>query len=423
MGRHTALAPRYLGVSKVEIIGWLKENPCVENWLKKFRLSVLGEREKRLNKLKESEEKLSGSRLNKARMVCRFFKWLRVVKDIDLKPLELLNRQLQLRQSRNVQDRRWLVNLVLEHSRDNPDFAEYADRRKYDIFHTVKSFCDFHEVPLTMADNVFGSKRKKKNHRKQITLMETKELFGHLSQRDRTILFIILQSGMELGAVLHKMSYIWHSQVEPQLNAGCKRLKIEFDERKGNGTYYFTFVSRDGIHELQKWLIERKKIIENLLQDGKDLSKSVIEGEPIFITNRGNPLREQMFAHQLKEKTSGKVTSHMFRKLFESEAKVPKLGIDREYIKFWMGHTPKMDEAGGTYDRNPEIKEQICEREYEKLEPIINIYSSPVASRRTDPLLADIQNVMQEEGGRDFFKRLLKRMDEETSEWLAKKRK
>jgi len=31
--------------------------------------------------------------------------------------------------------------------------------------------------------------------------------------------------------------------------------------------------------------------------------------------------------------------SHMFRKLFKSEASIPERAIDRNITEFWMGHT------------------------------------------------------------------------------------
>lgn len=361
LDRRTAQAPRNISVSMGEVAEFVKDNPYVANWLRKFRSGPKGG--------------ISGSKLNKVRMLCRFFKWLHVVKGIDLAPDELLDRQLQLRQSNSVKDRQWLLNLALEHSRDNPDFESYSDRRKYDIFHTVKSFCEFHEVPLTMAKNVYGKKRKKKNHRKQITLTDAKKVLGQLSQRDRTILLIQLQSGMEMGAVLDKFNYMWHSQVKPQLDLGCQRMKIEFDERKATGRWYFTYIGQDAIHELKKWLGERQKIVEDLLAAGKDMSKIFIEGEPIFITSGGKPVWKQLFAHQLNRKTGGKVTSHMFRKLFKSEASIPDRAIDRNIIEFFMGHINGIDAVGGDYDRTPEIHEEIFEKEYAKLEPYINIYS------------------------------------------------
>lgn len=351
------------GVSGRELARFVEENWLVKSWCQKFSS-------------KPREGCLSGGRRDNARILCRFFKWLKVVKDIDLSPEELLNCQIRLRESLSIEDRTWLRNLVLEHTRDNPDFADYADMTKYGVFTIIKSFCDYHNVDLTTASGIYGRRRRRKYHRKQITLAEAKKVLGILCQRDRTILMFILQGGMGIGEVLNKFNYMWHSQVKPQLDAGCQRMKIEFDERKGNGKWYYTYVSRDAIHELRKWLNERRKIVEGLLADGKNVDKAVIEGEPIFITRFGKPLRSDQFLKQFNRMTHGQVTTHMFRKLFESEAKVPDRGIGLEYVKFFMGHVPQMDEAGGIYDRNMEIREEIFEKEYAKLEPYINIYSS-----------------------------------------------
>lgn len=386
------------GVSKVEVAEFVEANPCVSNWLKKYASGVDGG--------------LSGSKLNKARILCRFFKWLRVVKNVDLSPSGILNRQLKLRQSAIVQDRQWLLHLVLEHSRDNPHFKEYADNRKYDIFNAVKNFCDYHEVSLTTAKGVYGKKRKKKNHRKQFGLTKAKQLLGEMNQRDRAICLIILQSGMGIGEVLNKFSYMQRT-VKSQLQ--LQRMKVEFDERKGNGTWYFTFISRDAIHELRKWLQQRHGIVEKLVADGK-LDGDV---EPIFITNRGTQLSVIEIAKQFNKKYRGKVTTHMFRKLFESEAKVPERGIGLEYIKFFMGHAPiDLDQAGGTYDRNVEIREEIFEREYAKLEPYINIYSSSVATRETDSVLAGVEAWMNVPGGRDFFQGVLDDLERRKQQWM-----
>jgi len=249
---------------------------------------------------------------------------------------------------------------------------------------TVRSFFDYHEVPLTTAKNVYGKRRKKKNHRKQIDLTEAKELLGQLSQRNRTILLIMLQSGMEIGAVLKKFGYMWHTQVKPQLDMGKRRMKIELDDRKGGGNWYFTCISRDAIHELRKWLEQRRHIIQSLLEDHKQIQKSVIEGEPIFITRKGTPLKTTHFAHQLQMKTNGKVTSHVFRKLFKSEASVPDRGISRKIVEFWMGYFNGIDAVGSVYYKSPEIHEEVFENEYARLEPFINIYSSPRTVQRTD---------------------------------------
>ena len=53
-------ALRKLRVSKIEVAGFVEESACVGNWLKKY---VSG-----------PEGGLSGSKLNKAHILCRFFK-------------------------------------------------------------------------------------------------------------------------------------------------------------------------------------------------------------------------------------------------------------------------------------------------------------------------------------------------------------
>jgi len=398
------------GVGGRELARFVEENWVVKSWCQKFSS-------------RPREGWLSGSRRDKARVLCRFFKWLKVVKDVDLSPEELLNRQIRLRKSLDIEDRKWLLRLVLEHTRGNPDFADYADMTKYGIFTIIRRFLLYHEVPLTTAKRVYGTKRGRKWHRKQINVAEAKKVLGGLSQRDRTILLIMLQSGMDIGSVLNKSNFMWHNQVKPQLNAGCERLKIEFIERKGRGAPYFTYISRDGIHELQKWLNERRTIVRSLLEEGKNVDKAVIEGEPIFITRFGKPLRAHQFIKQFNRMMHGQVTTHMFRKLFKTEASVPDRAVDRKIVEFWMGHINGIDAVGGAYDRTPEIHEEILEKEYAKLEPYINIYSSPIATRRADPLLADIEKVMHIEGGREFLERVVKEIDQKTMEYLRKMKK
>ena len=116
----------------------------------------------------------------------------------------------------------------------------------------------------------------------------------------------------------------------------------------------------------------------------------------------------------------GQVTTHMFRKLFKTEASVPDRAIDHEIVEFWMGHIKGIDAVGGPYDRNPEIHEEIFEKEYAKLEPYINIYSNPLGVKISDPLLADIERIMQVKGGREIFEQIVKKIDHETTEWLRK---
>ena len=386
--------PSRYSVDKNEVERFVEENPIVRSYLNKYG----------------HEENRNSTRRQRAHILCRYFKWLRVVKGWDVSPSELLNDQLHREESQSIDDRRFHVNLALGHSRDNGDFAELSDGRKYQIFATIKNFYESHDVVLTHFRGKFGKRRNRKYYARQISSVDLVRILGVLGQRERTIALIMFQSGLEIGAVLYKFSYMW-DQIKPQLEAGKGRIKIEVDERKGYGKGYFTYISRDAIHELKKWLVVRQRIVERARERFGYVDPQIEQGTPIFITNKATPYGENNFHHNyeyivrkrgLKRLPYSKV-SHMFRKLFKTEASIPERAIDRNIVEFWMGHTGGIGKVGAEYDRTPEIYEEVIEAEYEKLEPFINIYSSPIAKRETDPLLRDLEKLAQIPSVREMF--------------------
>jgi hypothetical protein len=68
----------YYGLSDGEIQRFVEENEVVKEWLGKYRGRTIHETSYEL---------------------CRFFKWLRIIKDVDLGPKDLLNDQIMLRRS------------------------------------------------------------------------------------------------------------------------------------------------------------------------------------------------------------------------------------------------------------------------------------------------------------------------------------
>lgn len=374
------------GVSRVEVEKFIAEHEIVRQFLNKYRRGL----------------SFRTSYDTYAHALCRFFKWLRLEKSWNVSPKDLLNDQLSRLASKDIVDRQFHVSLVLEHSRDNPDFSKMGDSRKYQIFEVIKNFYEYHEVVLTTAKGKFGKRKKRKNYPRQMSKADLKQVLGVLGQRERAICLMMFQSGMEVGAVIYKFSYMWN-QIKPQLEAGLERIKIEFDERKGNGNWYFTYISRDAIHELRKWLVLRAKIVERAKQRFGNVQPQIEEGTPIFITNNATPYGERNFQHNylfamrrkgLKKKPYEKV-SHMIRKLFKTEASIPERAIDRSIVEFWVGHTEGVEKVGAEYDRTPEIYEKVIEKEYMKVEPYINIYSSSVAKRHIDPLIKDFEALME----------------------------
>jgi hypothetical protein len=183
----------------------------------------------------------------KAVGLARFFRWLKVVKGLELSPSEFLNTHLRKRQANNVEDRRWALKLALEFSRDNPDLANSAANYKYGAFFLpVKKFCDYHEAPMTTVVGLFKKRGRRKYADRPFTVDFVKRALAVLTQRDRAVAMVQLQSGQAIKQVLVDVNSQC-KRVFRLIDQGAQRIRFDFAERKGNGFPYFSFISRDAI--------------------------------------------------------------------------------------------------------------------------------------------------------------------------------
>lgn len=347
-------------VSEVNVHEFVRENACVGEFLNRY-------------------EKDGVTYYEKAVGLARFFRWLRVVKGMDLSPSEFLDLHLKKRAEASVKERRWALSLVLEYSRDNPDLRACALQYRYSAFFLpVKLFCDMNEAPLTTTDGFFPKRSRRKYQDKPFTIDFVKRVLSLLNQRDRAVCMTQLQSGQAIKQVLVDINkqcrYIFG-----EIDASKKCVRLDFPERKGNGFAYFTFIGQDAIQEIQKWRVIREAWLRGL----------GMQSEYLFITSAGKPLERKVFHNNFRllmmrhglYKTPYSVRRHGFRKFFEQEASPPERGISKSYVSFMMGHSGgtgqdnKLDVVGGVYDRCPSVYPEVVEKEYAKLEPYLNIYS------------------------------------------------
>lgn len=352
------------GLGREEIEAFVSDNQCVKSYLGKFRGK--------------------SSYYNYARTLGMFFKWLRLVKALDLSPEQFLDLLDQKRKGSRT-ERSWGKNLLLAFSRDNPDLDGRSGRYKYlNYFMPVKAFCDYHELPLTSARGVFGKVKKRKHQEPVFTVNFARRVLAALSQRDRAVCLVALQSGQSIGQVLGEINEK-RKHVFAMIDAGKRRIQVDFPERKGNNFPYFSYISIDAIQELQKWRFQRRRIV-------KDIG---FDPEWLFITKTGKQYTEDKFLQCFRERLRRRkiwtgplsVRSHMFRKIFEQEASPPERGISKAYVCFMMGHMNGngLDSVGGVYDKRPFFDAGTVENEYAKLEPYLNIYSGKTAARSEMP--------------------------------------
>jgi integrase len=362
------------GVSHADIEEFVEQHECVKDYLNQW-------------------PKAGATYIEKSVGLVRFFRWLKVVQELDVTPAEFLDMHLAKRSMQKVAERQWALKMALAYSRDNVDLKDASVHYKYSAFYLpVKGFCDYHEVPLTASTGLFKKKDRRKTKDTPLTIDFVKKVLGALPQRERAVSLCQLQAGQAIKQVLVDMN-CQAKRVFREIDMGKERIRFNFDERKGNGFAYFSFISRDAIQEIQKWRPIRQKILNQL----------GIQSDYIFITESGKPLSCKKY-HTLTwyhYKKAGlytgshSVRSQGFRKFFEQEASPPERNISKGYVSFMMGHsdgkdgsgvklTHPLDAVGGVYDGAPRVYPEVVEREYAKLEPYLNIYSggsqgSPVA--------------------------------------------
>jgi len=348
------------GVTRLEVEEFVAGNRCVQQFLGKYAES---------------------SRRSFSRYLCMFFKWLRLRKGLTFSPSEFLQVLSEKRVSSTVEDRCWGRNLVLEFTRDNPDFKGKSHSLLYGaMFKSVNLFCKANEVELTSARGVYGEKKHRKYRPPPYTVALAKKVLAVLNQRDRAICMLGLQTGQSVRQVLEDING-QYEYVARQISLGKQRVRFDFSGRKGNDFTYYSFCSVDAITEIQKWLPirrrwlgERKSPYLFIKHDGSKLTPEAWKG----------PFRERLQRHGIY-RGPYTVIFHMFRKIFETEASPPDRGISRDYVRFMMGHTVddvgggQLDVPGGTYDQAPFTHPDAVEREYMKLEPYLNIYSGKPA--------------------------------------------
>ena len=330
------------------------------------------------------------------RAFCLFFNWLKQKKEINITPTELLNKQLMKSRKGTIEERRWAATLAIEFCRDNPDYKEHSNTHSRIHWNVIDQFFKYFEVPFCGCRNPLGTKAGKRKYKpKALTREDAKKLLTALSPRERAIAFSMLQSGMAVEQCLEKFNFML-PYVQKQLKAGAERIRIDFDERKGNGFTYFTFIGSDAIQQLRVWLSERERWIQKHSWKLSPKAQNAIfisrTGEVITISKFQRNFASQLYRKGIKTKPY-EIVSHQLGKIFKTESSPPERNIDGGIVEFMLGHKGGIDAVGGPYDLSPEVHQLMVEKEYQKLEPSLNLFSETIEQPSESQALKEIQEL------------------------------
>lgn len=321
------------------------------------------------------------------------------------------------------QDREYEHNDMLKEYLLNDRMKLKSKSHREQVLSAIRSFYEFNrcalpreKIDLTVRE--FDRQRvREKLSLKPMTLRDLERLVSVMKVREQAMMLVMIQSGMGVGEFVHQFNicecrkeWLKHNghvcepvKVMEQLRERKFPIKIEIVGRKSNPEPYYTFIGRDAIEALKRYLNYRAQLIRNAqkrmreLEEKERAGKSLLEwetralqnyrerltkltpewkeGEPIFISNFLNPIQEaniQVAVRTAKKQTGltdREFTPHTCRDIFKTTC--AHCGVNDTISEFFIGH--KLDAMG--YNRLHEMFPEDIEAEYLKAEPTLNILS------------------------------------------------
>lgn len=383
---------------------WLEENVEVQEWVEELRTR---------------SEATAG---NRCHHIYHYLLWLREKKGIN-SARELLQHIEQLKGKEKYLHNDWAKEYLL-----NDENKKKSLSWRDGGLSSIRKFYEFHRCPLPnekidlRVRDVDAQKLQQKAMMKTMTLDDFRRLISPAKIREKSILITMLQSGMGVGELTKQFNVCTcnpeHAKkhghvcvpvnVLKQLYEGKTRIKIypliAFKRKSGdNRRVYHTYLGKDAIEVLKSYLVFRKQLVFNCIRELELLEQKQKEGnllkwekvrivqlkerlqhitpelhpgEPIYITNRLNPINPQSIqtsVNLLKKQTGltdREFTPHMCRDLFKTEC--DHAGVKDNISEFWTRH--KLDKYG--YNQLDKMHPEDFVKEYNKVEGTLNIISS-----------------------------------------------
>jgi integrase len=219
---------------------------------------------------------------------------------------------------------------------------KYAPMTCKNLLTALKSFLGYWKIPL---DVDLPRHSAVMYHNRDLTREEIKKVLNFSSQRDRTILLVLIESGMRVeNAVGLKYSQIREDfeahRVPMRILLPSNTLKDTVGER-------WTFVGEDGFNELSNYLQGKQlKDDEFVFQSER---KGRVKGEqfsPGSVSQKFNNLVQKLgidksVTGKLKEGERPKpkrIRLHGLRKYFRNNMRA-----EESFREFWMGHSLGVD--------------------------------------------------------------------------------
>jgi len=255
-----------------------------------------------------------------------------------------------------------LLDLVQEWAQVRGRRVGYLEKR----YGCVKSFFRHNRVALP-EDPGFRLRGSKPPVSGSLTVPEFRRVLASCNRMYRAVFLCMFMGGLGAGELVYWSNHGLGELLEQLDRERYIRVDLPGRKRRRNVTPYYTFLGRDAIDALRRYMEVRR------------------EGNAIFLTQFGTPLcYKTMFTYwNDHQKRLGLIPAentdrgrrygkniHEIRDLFRTRWR--RSGVDTDYAEYFMGHTEAFDQDG--YDKIYR-DEAHTKRMYMRAEPWLNIVS------------------------------------------------
>jgi site-specific recombinase XerD len=217
---------------------------------------------------------------------------------------------------------------------------------------------------------------QKKLNVNPVSLEDLRDTLLATNEPYRTIFQILYQSGMGLAEFQYFNQHGW-TQIKDQLDQDGP-IKINLFRRKTSEAHvhtYYTFLGEEGKEAIKRWLRIREAKY-GPPQDDEPLfitiqKKNGVIGAPATVTIQQNLIRAMKRAGIVPVDATGPydLHPHELRDMFKSMCTLA--GVNKTASEFFLGHS--IDPLG--YDKSPKYDVAWFQREYQKVEPRLTLFS------------------------------------------------
>lgn len=265
---------------------------------------------------------------------------------------------------------------------DYVKFSKFMEGRtashRNNIVKAVRSFYQENRVPLPKYTIRYDDGVPKGRPQEALALEEVEKIIWRMNDRDKAVFLTMLQGGIGPAELVGPFNHTGYEQIVKQIGelenwwpSGLVGVRVDL-VRKKTGYKYYTFISNDALVAIKNWLKVRQTLYHAPLR----------KGEPLFITNRMEPINEYHLQKQMRinrapwepDESDGvrsKFHPHELRDTFQSTCAVA--GVDKTVREFFLGHN--IDQLG--YDKSPWLYPDHFKFQYLKAARMLNIFSKP----------------------------------------------